>query len=57
MGNEVLKLNLSIRFVNSIISDSSSDTENNDIKKIENTRKKFTKIKKSSLLEIYLKKT
>ena len=49
IGNEELKLNLSNSFVNSVISDSSSDTENDDIKEIKNTRKTFTKIRKSSL--------
>ena len=49
IGNAELKLNLSNSFVNSVISDSSSDTENDDIKEIKNTRKTFTKIRKSSL--------
>ena len=49
LDNEELRSNLSNSFVNSVISDSSSDTENDDIKEIKNTRKNFTKIRKSSL--------
>ena len=57
MSNEELNLNLSNSFVNSVISDSSSDTEKDDIKEIQNTRKNFTRIRKSSLYRNLSKKT
>ena len=49
------ELNLSNSFVNSVISDSSSDSENND-NEINNARKNFSKIRKYSLYRNHSKK-
>ena len=49
------ELNLSNSFVNSVISDSSSDSENND-NEINNARKNFTKIRKYSFYRNHSKK-
>ena len=49
------ELNLSNSFVNSVISDSSSDSENNE-NEINNARKNFSKIRKYSLYRNHSKK-